>query len=293
MPAMSGAPSRPTRPALCYYGGKWRLAGWIVSLFGAHDVYVDAFGGAASVLLRKPRAYAEVYNDLDGELVNFFRVLREREPELRRALEMTPYARSEHDLSYEASADPLEQARRTAVRSWMSWGGNFTRPTLSGRTMRSGFRKYSRLRNHPHERGRGTAPAQDWITYTAALPAIAERLRGVIIEQKDAREVMARHDGPGTLHYVDPPYVHSTRGAGHDYRHELSDSDHEELLVFLGTLRGQVVLSGYRSDLYDRLLGGWRRVEKAARGESAVARLEVLWLKEAGPGGARDAGWLL
>jgi len=123
---------RPQRPALRYFGGKWRIAAWTTSHFLEHDVYTESYGGAASILLRKERAHAEVYNDLDGEIVNLFRVLRGRGDELRQALELTPFARAEFDASFEPSDDELEQARRTVVRSYMGFGSTFTRLTVSG-----------------------------------------------------------------------------------------------------------------------------------------------------------------
>jgi len=122
----------PTRPVLRYHGGKWRLASWIISHFPPHRVYVEPFGGAASVLLRKPRSYAEVYNDMDGEIVNVFRVLRDpaRARELERVLRLTPFAREEFELSYIRDEDPIEQARRTIVRAFI-------------------WRKYDRPREYP------------------------------------------------------------------------------------------------------------------------------------------------
>jgi len=130
--------SAPKRPLLRYHGGKWLLAPWIISNFPAHRVYVEAFGGAGSVLLRKERAYGEIYNDLDNEIVNLFRVGRARGDELRRALELTPFSRVEYRLSFEVSDDPVEQARRTVTRSLMGFGSN-----ALCRLVKSGFRANS------------------------------------------------------------------------------------------------------------------------------------------------------
>lgn len=261
----------PSRPLLRYHGGKWLLAPWIISHFPDHRVYVEPFGGAASVLLRKPRAYAEIYNDLDGEIVNVFRMARERGEELRRALELTPFSRAEFLQSYEPSDDPLEQARRTITRSFQGFGSAAVCKETSG------FRANSNRS--------GTTPATDWRSYPDALVATIERLRGVVIEQKDAIELMLDHDSPDTLHYVDPPYVHSTRSqkvrgtvSRKAYRHEMSDADHEALADVLHSLRGAVVLSGYHNPLYDRLYRAWRRAEKATHADGARDRTEVLWL---------------
>lgn len=261
----------PSRPLLRWHGGKWLLAPWIIDQFGPHRVYVEPFGGAASVLLRKPRAYAEYYGDLDDELVNLFMVLRSPEGEqLIEAIRLTPYARAEFTLSYLVTEDRVERARRLIVRSFMGFGST---AALGGS---SGFRAGSNRS--------GTTPAHDWRNLPKALPAILDRLAGVTVEQKPALELMLEHDGPATLHYVDPPYLMETRGKGnpyctkHQYRHELTIEDHQKLLGFLRGLSGAVVLSGYPSELYDQTLAGWLRIERAARADGARKRREVLWL---------------
>lgn len=269
--------SPPVRPLLRWHGGKWRLAPWIISHFPLHRVYVEPFGGAASVLLRKPRCYAEVYNDLDGDVVNLFRVVRatlgQIGPSLIDHLVHTPFARREFDLSYEHTDDPVEAARRLIIRSFMGFGSS---GAMGGST---GFRANSNRS--------GTTPAHDWSNYPDALERIARRINGVVIENKDAIEVMRAHDGPETLHYVDPPYMPATRSGGnancikHKYRHELDDTGHARLLDALCALKGMVVLSGYPSPAYDRALPFWRRVETAALADGARARTEVLWLNPA------------
>lgn len=266
----------PTRPALRWHGGKWRLAPWILAHLPPHRCYVEPFGGAASVLLRKSRSYAEVYNDLDEEVVGLFRVLRDPQQAkvLQDLLVVTPFARSEFRAAYEPSSDPVEQARRLIARSFMGFGSNAH--SAAGKGHRStGFRSNSTRS--------GTTPALDWRNYPEALDAIVDRLRGVVIEMRDAREVMLRHDAADTLHYVDPPYVHATRSArGTDgsgmYRHEMSGADHAELLAFLAALSGMVVLSGYPHPSYDEALPDWRRVECAAFADGARKRIEVLWI---------------
>lgn len=252
-----------TRPILRYHGGKWRIAPWIVRHLPEHRVYVEPFGGAASVLLRKPRSYAEVYNDLDGEVVNLFRVARDRGAELRESLRLTPFSRDEFVASYEPAPDVLEQARRTVIRSFMGFGSN-------AHNRKTGFRSNS-------NRSRST-PAMDWRNYPDALTAIVERLQGVVIENRDALDVIRTHDGDDTLHYVDPPYVHSTRDRGKDYAHEMGDDGHADLAETLRSVRGRVVLSGYASGLYDDLYAGWHRIERAALADGARPRMEVLWL---------------
>lgn len=262
---------RPTRPVLRWHGGKWILAPWIAEHFPIHRVYVEPFGGAASVLLRKPRSYAEIYNDLDSNAVNLFRVLRgKRAAELVEAVRLTPFAREEFELAYGNVKDPVERARRLIVRSFMGFGSN-------GHNRSTGFRANSNRS--------GTTPAHDWRNYPDALEAVVRRLEGVVIENRDALEVMAAHDGDQTLHYVDPPYVFDTRAdLSKDYAHELTDADHERLLTFLKTLRGMVVLSGYPHPMYDAALAGWRRIERAALADGARERTEVLWINPAATG---------
>lgn len=251
------------RPVLRYHGGKWLLAPWIISHFPPHRIYVEPFGGAASVLIRKERSYAEVYNDLDGEVVNLFKVLRDSSATLIHALHLTPFSRDEFVNSYHAADDPVEQARRTIVRSYMGFGSN-------SHNKKTGFRANSNRS--------GTTPAHDWHNLPDALRETVERLRGVVIENRDAFTVMAAQDGPQTLHYCDPPYALETRDAGEDYRHELSGDDHERLLVFLRGLQGYVILSGYPSPVYDNGLPGWLRIDRASRADGARLRTECLWL---------------
>lgn len=252
----------PQRPILRYHGGKWLLAPWILSHFPEHRVYVEPFGGAASVLLQKKRSYAEVYNDLDGEIVNLFRVARDQGEEIREMIELTPFSRLEFEDSYNQSDDPLEQARRTVVRSFMGFGSN-------SHNKATGFRSNSNRS--------GTTPAQDWRNWPAEFGAIIDRLRGVVIECRDALEVMAAHDGEQTLHYVDPPYVAASRDLGGDYRHEMDDTQHRELASFLRTLKGMIVVSGYPSKLYLEIFDGWRSVSRTAYADGGRHRVEVLW----------------
>lgn len=265
---------RPHNPVLRYHGGKWRLAPWIIQHFPPHRTYVEAFGGAASVLLRKPRSYAEIYNDLDGEIVNAFRILRDRTTaiELERLLRLTPFARAEFEQAYAPTDDPVEQARRTITRSYLGFGS----AAASGRA--TGFRANSTRS--------GTTPAHDWASYPARIAAFTRRLAGVTIENRDALAVMRSHDDPGTLHYVDPPYLPSTRSLGNpydrnQYRHEMTDDQHAALAAALRDLRGMVVLSGYASGLYERLYGDWEQVTRTAHADGARPRTEVLWLNPA------------
>jgi DNA adenine methylase len=260
----------PTRSALRFHGGKWRLAPWIIDHFPAHERYTESYGGAASVLLRKPRARSEVYNDLDGEVVHLFRTLQNpaQASRLAELLTLTPFARDEWRLAYEATDDPIERARRLVIRSFMGFGSDST-----ASMRRTGFRSNT-------SSSRVTA-AVEWAGWPAQVPAFVARLRGVLIDCKDARLVMREHDAPETLHYVDPPYVHSTRERGRGYAHEMTDGDHVTLSDTLMALEGMVVLSGYRCELYDELYRDWRRVDREVTVFRARRSTESLWLNPA------------
>lgn len=254
------------RPLMRYFGGKWRLAPWIISHFPQHRIYIEPFCGAASVLLRKSRAYAEVINDLDGEIVSLFRVLRDsaQAKELVRLVELTPYAREEFELSYLADGDPVEQARRTLFRSFAGYGTNAIQRD-------TGFRgNVTRA---------GNIPAHNWATLPAVICQVIERLRGVIIEQVAAEKAMSLYDGPTTLHYIDPPYPLGTRGESARYRHEMTDDDHRQLAEIVRRLKGMVIISGYPCDLYDvELYPDWQRVTRQTHADGARKRTEVLWI---------------
>lgn len=255
-----------------YHGGKWRLADWIMSFFPEHHTYVEPFGGAASVLMRKPRSQAEVYNDLDDEVVNVFRVLRdpEQSDRLAKLCALTPYARSEFMTASEVAADPVEKARRTIFRAAAGFG---SAGATKGRT---GFRSYSAA-------DRSVTPAMDWSSFPDAIPAFCERLRGVIIESGDALDVIDRHDAPGTLFFVDPPYMFESRviTGGKYYRHEMDDSQHLTLLEKIKQVKGFVVLSGYMTETYNEALATWPRFSRDARisGHRGTAtRTECVWI---------------
>lgn len=269
--------SEVTRPVLRYHGGKFRLAPWILGFFPRHATYVEPFGGAASVLMQKPRVGAECYNDLDGEIVRIFRILRDpvQALELQRRVALTPFARDEFDWSYEPAVDDLDAAHKLIVRSFMGHGSD-----SATRGCRTGFR--SKLTD-----GR-VLPAYEWATWSDTIPAFTRRLAGVLIENRDGLDVIQRMDHVDTLYFVDPPYVHSTRSAlagrsakTHGYRHEMTDECHRRLAGVLHAVKGMVVLTGYPSELYDELFADWERFERRAMADSAKARTEVAWLNPA------------
>lgn len=265
----------PARPVMRYHGGKWRLAPWIIRHFPPHQIYVEPFGGAASVLLRKPRAQHEVYNDLDEAIVNVFRVLRDpvTAESLRRACELTPYSRVEFEACYGGEVDdPVERARRTIVATFLAHGSTARKKNGTG------FRAKAVRRN--------STGARDWAGWPDQVPTFVERLRGVTLERRPALDVIAQQDSPGTLFYVDPPYPIETRTAARGrshaeraYRFNLTDDEHRELGEVLRSVEGHVVLSGYGCALYDEeLYPDWHRVVRSANTDGGGLREEVLWI---------------
>jgi DNA adenine methylase len=257
------------RPVLRYHGGKWRLAPWLIKQMPAHRIYVEPFGGAASVLMRKPRAVGEIYNDLDGNIVNVFRILRDPDTaaELERLLRLTPFSREEFKASYEPATSAVDSAWKTIVRSFMGFSTDATT-----RGCKTGFRA---------NKSSGKLPAQEWSTYAEAIPAFTARLQGVVIECRNAFEVIAAQDTPETLFFVDPPYVDSTRGDGsakHGYVHEMSDPAHRMLSLMLRGVKGKVLLCGYKSRLYEELYPDWRYADAKCYANGAHERHERIWM---------------
>jgi len=245
------------------HGSKSRLASRILEHFGPHETYVEPFGGSAAVLLGKPPSKVEVYNDIDGELVNLFRVLRD--PKLHRklseALQLTPYSRAEFELSLQPCEEPIERARRLMVRQRQSYGGRGERWSWGvGADARVTLR---------------------WRAGLDRLDAVHRRLRDVQIEQSDWREVIDRFDSATTLFYADPPYHPDTRNGGF-YRHELDARGHRALVSRLRTVKGAIVLSGYAHPVYAPLeRDGWERIDFSVRADSSdtrTRRTECLWI---------------
>lgn len=233
---------------------------------------MEPFGGAASVLLRKQPSEAEVYNDLDGEIVNLFRVLRDAEQsrKLVEACALTPYSREEFNCAYQPTDDVVERARRTVVRAAMGFGS-------AGATKGcTGFRLDTK---------RNSATAQAiFARQPDNLAAVASRFAGVLVENRDAIQCMLDHDTENTLHFVDPPYVHDTRvnvTKNSAYRFEMTNEAHLNLLDRLKSLKGMVVVCGYDTELYNDVLSSWERVTRttSANGRAgAVQRTECLWI---------------
>lgn len=259
-----------TGPSLKYPGAKWgssnSTANWIISNLPAHVTYCEPFFGSGGVFFNKPPSRAEYINDLDGDVVNLFRVMREQPERLAAVVEMTPYARAECELSLEPSSDPLEQARRTLVRYWMAVGS-------------AGGRGYANWRHSGAKKARSKSCVQEWARLPERVMVHAERLKDAHIECAPALEVLGRLNHPSVLAYIDPPYLKEVRRAS-QYRVEmLDDADHIKLLSFLAQdWQGMAVISGYPHPLYDDLLNGWTRLTRETAAEMGQSRIEALWI---------------
>lgn len=259
-----------------WYGGKATLAKWVIGHFPDHQVYVEPFGGAASVLVAKPPSPVEIYNDLDERLVNFFRVLQEPQSftVLQRLLELTPYSRSE--WKYRQNETKWENDMRSAadffIHCRMARGG-FGGTTISSTL----FAVSTRVRRGMCEN------VSKYLSAIEGLPELVERFRSVAIEGLPAEEIIQRYDGSDTLFYCDPPYLPETRSESTRkvYAQEMSRRDHWTLLCCLLEVTGKVVISGYLHKMYDDMLDGWVRITKKTHtkiNSKRSPRTEVLWM---------------
>ena len=252
---------------LKYPGAKWSLAEWIIGHFPAHHSYLEPFFGSGAVLFNKPRSNIETVNDLDGDVVNLFECIRKDPERLGRSVYYTPYSRQEYERTHlpELPADAFDRAARFLIRCNQGYG-------FRTNEIRTGWK------NDVQGRERAYA-AKQWTELPAAIAQAAERLRGVQIERRPAVEVISRFNAENVLIYCDPPYVLSSRSGGkRQYRHEMSNADHEQLLAVLKAHRGPVLLSGYPSELYDRALRGWIRETATVTDHLGRRRQEALWM---------------
>lgn len=255
------------KPILKYPGAKWALAPWIVQYLPRMPHYVEPFCGSAAVFFNLPwKPKHAVLNDLSGDIVNLFRVIRERGDELAALVEMTPWAREEYRESYQTTDDPLERARRFLVRVWQSHGSYAV----------AGCNTWS---IGPIDDG-GTPRNYGWRRLPRIIAHYTDTLWDAHIANEPALDIITQYARASVLIYADPPYPKSLRKDKIYTEDNMTDADHILLLDALDAHPGPVVLSGYRCELYDQRLARWHSVTTQAQAEKGNTRTEVLWLNE-------------
>lgn len=258
--------------AFGWYGGKFSHLDWLLPLLPPAHHYCEPFAGSGAILLNREPSPIETYNDIDGEVVNFFRVLRDQGPELQRLVALTPFSREEFHHAITISTrriSKLERARRFYV---------LARQTRTGLAQSATLGRWANCKNT--SRAGMSGVVSRWLGGVAALESIAERLIRVQIENRPALDIIRLYDSPKTLFYCDPPYLHDTRGDSSAYGYEMVDSEHIELSAALHRCTGKVAISGYRNDLMDRLYREWRRYDAGGKQAHSVKQLrfECVWM---------------
>ena len=258
--------------AFGWYGGKFNHLGWLLPLLPKCHHYVEPFGGSAAVLLNREPSPIETYNDIDGEVVNFFRVLRDQKDELVEAIGLTPFSREEfyHAIAIDpGSVSPLERARCFFIRA---------RQVRTGLAQRASLGRWANCKNT--SRAGMSGSISRWLGSITDLPEIAERLLRVQIENRPASELLKLYDGEDTLFYCDPPYVHESRSDTKAYGFEMSDAEHRRLAELFLSLKAKVAVSGYRCELMDSVYAGWKVYEAPEKKchSSKALRVEALWV---------------
>lgn len=255
-----------------WYGGKYSHLSWLLPLLPSCHHYCEPFAGSAAVLLNRQPAPIETYNDLDGEVVNFFRVLRDDKDALVETIGLTPFSREEFAKAckLDAALSQLERARRFYVRA---------RQVRTGLAQTASIGRWANCKNT--SRAGMSGVISRWLGAVEVLPDIAERLLRVQIENRPALDVIRLYDSPGTLFYCDPPYIHSTRGDSKAYVHEMTNEQHAELARVLNSVKGSVAVSNYQCNLMDELYPQhkWKKTVGEAKTNHATKgkRVEVLW----------------
>jgi DNA adenine methylase len=264
--------NRRRRIAFGWYGGKFSHLAWLLPLLPRTHHYCEPFAGSAAVLLNREPSSIETYNDIDGDVVNFFRVLRDRPEEIKRAIALTPFSREEFHravTTIAVQANDLERARRFYIRARQARTGLAQTATLG---------RWANCKNT--SRAGMSGVVSRWLGGVEALDDIAERLLRVQIENRPAVDVIKLYDSPNTLFYCDPPYLHETRSDTSAYGFEMDTAAHEELANTLQKVKGKAAVSGYRCDAMDRLFDGWRRFDAPEKQCHSIKKMrqECLWM---------------
>lgn len=282
-PLVAANPAEKTRSGrrknlICFgwYGGKYSHLSWLLPLLPETHHYCEPFAGSAAVLLNRPPSPVETYNDIDGEVVNFFRVLREQKESLVEAIGLTPFSREEFADAVNFDFDeqdcdltPLERARRFFVRA---------RQVRTGLAQTASLGRWANCKDT--SRAGMSGVVSRWLGSVEMLPEIALRLIRVQIENRPATEVIRLYDSKRTFFYCDPPYPHESRTDSKAYQFEMDERNHEELATLLHSIKGQAAVSGYKCKLMDKLYKGWRCVEAPTKQchSSKALRTEALWM---------------
>jgi DNA adenine methylase len=258
--------------AFGWYGGKFSHLDWLLPLLSPCHHYCEPFAGSGAVLLNRAPSPVETYNDIDGEVANFFRVLRDKKEKLIEAIGLTPFSREEFAIACELDPNlsSLERARRFFVRA---------RQVRTGLAQTASLGRWANCKNT--SRAGMSGVISRWLGSVEDLPLIAERLLRVQIENRPAIEVIQLYDAPNTLFYCDPPYIHLTRGDNNAYGYEMTDGEHQELAHVLNKVKGRVAISNYQCDLMDELYAApkWKKSvapEKTIHSTKGK-RAEALW----------------
>lgn len=260
------------RIAFGWYGGKFSHLAWLLPLLPKCHHYCEPFAGSGAVLLNRAPSPVETYNDLDGEVANFFRVLRDEKDRIVQAIALTPFSREEFALAckLDPALPPMERARRFYVRA---------RQVRTGLAQTATLGRWANCKNT--SRAGMSGVVSRWLGGIEGLPNIAERLLRVQIENRPATQLIPLYDSAKTLFYCDPPYVHETRGDSKAYGHEMTNQQHAELAGVLNAAHGKVAVSNYDCELMDRLYPHprWYKTVGGARTNHATkgTRIEVLW----------------
>lgn len=250
------------KPVLRYAGSKWNIVRWIVEHMPPHKTYLEPFFGSGAVFFCKKPSHLETINDINGDVINLFRVIRDQPEELIRLVEFTPWARAEYYESYGRTGEPVEDARRFLVRCWQAYGAKLSDRAGWSNEIQGNVGKSLSLR---------------WKGLPERIEAAVQRLKDAQIEHQDALKLIKAYRYAGVLIYADPPYPRGTR-VKRQYANEMKDADHIELLELLDQHPGPVMLSGYACPMYDEKLKHWARKEARAFAQNGKRRTEVLWL---------------
>lgn len=256
------------RSVLKYPGSKWRIAKWIVSMIPEHHSYLEPYFGSGAVFFTKPESKIETINDLDNNVVNLFDIIRSNPEPLIKEVEATPYSKTEFERTYlnqDEDVNKIEKARRFLIRCWQGYGFRTTGEKVGWKN---------------DVQGREAAYAmRHWNTLPRWMLEVTERLKNVQIDCRPAVDVIKRFNYPNVFIYADPPYVLATRG-GKNYKHEMTDDDHIELLDALNNHKGTAIISGYESDLYNEYLKGWDKKQIGTLDQLSRKRIETIWIKK-------------